>query len=44
MGDQRDDLSFAQRMVGSRRPERLAMLRDLDAMSRRGLLRRAGRP
>ena len=43
MGDQRDDLSFAQRMVGSRRPERLAMLRDLDAMSRRGLLRRAGR-
>ena len=42
MGDQRDDLSFAQRMVGSRRPERLAMLRDLHAMSRRGLLRRAG--
>ncbi|HET7095122.1 MAG TPA: ABC transporter substrate-binding protein [Thermomicrobiales bacterium] len=41
MGNREFDL--IQNVLGSRRPERLAMLRDLDAMSRRDLLRRGGR-
>lgn len=43
MGDQQDDPGLVQRMIGSRRPERLAMLRDLNAMSRRDMLLRAGK-